>query len=122
MSLGQFYNVENYNDVCEVTIYTPADKLELSRGNGDYIRNADYVTANCPVIIKNNYNGPITINSVTLKNGNDTFSYTSPSKNVALGLGQSKQFDLTPINNLLKPVIVIEMTCDGKTYTKTENF
>jgi hypothetical protein len=122
MSIGQFYNVENYNDVCEVTIYTPADKLELSRGNGDYIRNADYVTANCPVIIKNNYNGPITINSVTLKNGNDTFSYTSPSKNVALGLGQSKQFDLTPINNLLKPVIVIEMTCDGKTYTKTENF
>jgi hypothetical protein len=122
-SIGSYYDLDDYFDACIVTVYQLTDKVAISRGSGDYLKNGDYVTADCPITITNNYHSDITISSVTLTGNNGTYSQMLSSTAFSLKKdGDSRTFNISSFDHVHKPVITVKITCKGKNYTKTAEY
>ncbi len=122
-SIGSYYDLDDYFDACIVTVYQLTDKVAISRGSGDYLKNGDYVTADCPITITNNYRSDITISSVTLTGDNGTYSQTlSPAAFLLEKDGDSRTFYVSPFEHVHKPTIIVKITSKGKNYTKTVDY
>lgn len=121
-SIGSYLNVDDYNDQCVVTVYNAADKVQLQRGSGNYVKEGDYVTANCPVVITNNYDGAVTINSVTMKDGWNNIIKESIDSEVTINRDDKATFSFSSVTRIYKPVVVVKMTCNGREFEKKINY
>lgn len=131
-SIGNYLEVLDYNDYCKVTVYTPVDKMKVERGQGPYTRDGDRVISECPVIITNNYNGPMTIKSVMITGktieGYQENDYSQESKelsdvsSITINRDKSHTFTFNPLINVYNPKVVVKMVANGEEYTKTVNY
>ncbi len=123
-SIGKVGDIDDYNVVCAVTVFNASDKMDISldKSNSSYSRNGDRVTADCPIVIKNNYDGGITINSVKIRDGNGDVIQVCTQEDVVINRDKSATFPITKLVSVYKPYIVVQMTCNGKSYTKTVEY
>ena len=121
-SIGAFEKVADYKDNCVVNIIDVTDKVGVVRGAGSYVNSGGYVTADCPVIITNNFSREITITGVKFT-GNDGQFNSETTGDYRLNPGESRTFDMrTSMESVYKPKVVVSILDKGQQYTKTVDF
>ncbi|MBQ8157972.1 MAG: Ig-like domain-containing protein [Prevotella sp.] len=120
ISIGPYFGLNDYNDMCKVTVFNAGDKLSMSRAEGKYIRNGDYVTANCDLILTNNYRLSVTIKEVRLLGNGGSYDVVLFQNEFGqpLSPGSSTTIRVAEFQNVLKPSVSIKMTCNGKDYER----
>ncbi len=118
-SVGSFGNIGDYNEICEVTVYNAADKLNVSldKENGSFSNNSNYYTTNCPMVIKNTINSKVAIDNVTVYDYNNNIIQNCSSETFELNMDESKSLPLN-ISNVYSPYVIINLTWKDKKYQK----
>ena len=118
-SIGSYSGVEDYNDYCDVTVYIPSDKVTVARGSGEYQKSNNMVTADCPIVITNNYSKTITLNSLEIEGQEAINVKDDENEFIKIKKGESRTFNIpSKLVNVYKPVISASFTVNGKTYKK----
>ncbi len=123
-SIGAYGNIADYYDQCVVKVYNASDKVSISldKSTGSFMKTGGYVTSNCPIIIQNDFNSMVSINSVKIEGNDGDYAFTCSDKNVNINMGKSHTFKVEQMKSVLNPVIIVTMTCNGKSYTKKINY
>ena len=121
ISIGSYFGLSDYYDMCKVTVFNAADKLSMSRAEGKYVRNGDYVTANCDLILKNDYRLTVTIKEVRLLGNSGAFNVLLYQNSIGrdIASGMATTISVNEFTNVYKPSVAIKMSCGEKEYDIT---
>lgn len=118
-SIGNYMGVDDYNDYCTVTVFIASDKVNIVRGGGDYQKANDMVTANCPIVITNNYSSTITLSSLGIDGQFNINVKDDDNAYIKIKKGESRTFNIpSKLVNVYKPVISASFVVNNKTYKK----
>ena len=122
VSIGSYYDLEDYNDYCKLKVYDAYDKVLISRGLGDYQKSDGFVTANCPVVITNNYHSSITLSSVEIVGNNGSWGTSGYFSNGHIPSGGSISIDCGSLSHVYQPKVVIKFFANNKEYEKKADY
>ena len=123
VSIGSYYDLEDYNDYCKLKVYDAYDKVLISRGLGDYQKSDGFVTADCPVVITNNYHSSITLTSVEIVGDNGTYSSTGYINGYDyVPSGGSVSIDCSSLSHVYLPKVIVKYIAKNKEYEKKADF
>ena len=124
VSIGEFNEVKNYHDNCKVKVYNAYDKVSIKRGLGDYQKSDGFVTANCPVVVTNNYHQPITLESIEIvgDNGATIKSSTNFPGNKIIENGKNYTASFENVDHVYQPKVVVKFSVNGMEYEKKVDY
>ena len=123
VSIGEYNDLEDYNDYCKVKVYDANDKVLISRGLGDYQKSDGFVTADCPVVITNNYHSSITLTSVEIVGDNGTYSSTGYiNGHDYVPSGGSVSIDCSSLSHVYLPKVIVKYIAKNKEYEKKADY
>ncbi len=123
-SVGAYESFQNYKEECNLTVYNAASKqeVELDKTKGSFLKEGDYYTTDCPIIVKNTLNRAVTIDNVTILNNDSTYYSRSDDQGVTLNLGEQHSYTFKKMEKVLSPYIIINLTSKGEKYQKKVYF
>ena len=120
------YFESGYSDKITINVFDIPDKIDVKRGTGNYEKVDGKVTADCPILITNNYSEEIQLNSVGIYSEGNLITGINKDFHelpYTLKAGASVQFYIAErLVEAHNPQVKITFTCKGKTYNDSGNY
>lgn len=120
-SIGAYDNIRNYEDVCKLKVIGVQDKVTVNRGYGSYQNENGYITADCELVITNEYEQTVDLQYVDLVDKYQNV-YNTMEFGYSLAPGKSTGKFKFELERIYQPMLNIYFSCGGKNYCAQWNY